>query len=217
MEGITHILSPLSAAWCGWAMLVLFLCAILSEFFQPGVITQATSSLFARSDRTYKDAPTNIQAQTLIALFRIGTLGMALCLCFHTGDHFRFVSYLAVCGIVTGILFVKMLCNLLLDYTFMLSRRFTPAYEHYANVSTIAVCFLYPSVLIALRTANPVVGQWVFGVVTALFLLMWTYRAIRIYVNSFRSILYLILYICTLEVLPLGILTYLSMQTISVL
>ncbi len=214
-SGISHIISPLSAAWCGWTMLFLFLCAILSEYLQPGIISQSGSSLIVRTERTYKDAPTNLLGQTLVTIFRIGTLAMALCFCFYPLGTFGFATYAAVCGLIIAVLLVKMVCNIILDYTFMLSRRFAAVYEHYANISTIAVCILYPALLVVLRIDNPVVGQWLLGIVTALFVIMWTYRAIRTFIISPISILYLTLYICTLELLPLAMLLYLSQKTIS--
>ena len=90
----------MSAAWCGWTMLLLFLCAVFSEVMQPGIISQSHVSIMARTERTYKDAPTNTPAQFLISIFRIGTLAMAICLCEYAGGSFRFASFAAVCGLV---------------------------------------------------------------------------------------------------------------------
>ena len=50
-------------------MLLLVLFAALSEAMQRGVITQAMSSLTARTDRMYKDAPTNVLAQIFISVW----------------------------------------------------------------------------------------------------------------------------------------------------
>ena len=216
-SGLTHIISPLSAAWCGWTMLFLLLCAILSEFMQPGIILKSGTSLITRTERTYKDAPTNFLGQTLIALFRIGTLAMALCLCFSPSDNFRFVAFLVACGLILAILLLKMLCNIMLDYTFMLTRRFASPYEHYANIATIATCVLYPCLLIVLRIGSQTAGLWILGIATVLFLAMWLYRTVRTLIVSPISILYLTIYICTLELLPLALLLLLSQKTISAL
>lgn len=207
----------MSAAWSSWTMLVLLLCAILSEFFQPGVILQTPASLLARGERMYKDAPTNFQGQALITLFRVGTLAMALCLCICPDDKFRFVTFLAVCGVIFGFLMVKMLVNILLDFTFTLSRRFSPAYEHYGNIFTMAICALYPCLLVLMRVGNMIAARWVLGIVALLFFAMWTYRAIRFYVVSPMALIYLTIYLLTVELLPFGALYYLSSQTILVL
>ena len=210
-------MSPLSAPWCGWTMLVLMFCATLAELAQPGVITQAHASLFARTDRTYKDAPVNFFGQLFIALFRIGTLGMALILCLYSEGHCSFAGFCAVCGIAVAVLLVKMVCNLLLDFTFSISRRAEMPYEHYANIATIAIAVLYLTLLVLMRYGNTVAAIWAFWSISMLFVLMWTYRSWRLFVDSPRAIVYLLLYIGTVEVLPLAGLYYLSEKTIALL
>lgn len=213
-DQIPHIISPLSAGWCGWTLFALFLCAVLSEFMQPGVIVKAHSSLFAHTDRTYKDAPTNTVGQLALSLFRIGTLAMAICFSLYTDGVFRFSAFAAISGLILALLLVKMLCNRLLDYIFSLSRRFSPMYEQYANISTIAAYLLYPCLLIMLRIGKPELVLWALAGVTVLFLLMCIYRMARTYIQSLAAIVYVALYICTLEVLPLGLLFYLSSKII---
>jgi hypothetical protein len=36
-------MSPMSAGWVGWTMLVLLLFVVLGEWFQPGVVSQAVA------------------------------------------------------------------------------------------------------------------------------------------------------------------------------
>jgi hypothetical protein len=204
----------MSAAWCGWVMLGLFLCALFSEYLQPGIISQSGSSLLTQNERTYKDAPTSLFGQLMMGIFRIGTLAMGLCLCIPVSGPFRFSLFAVVCGLVLAVLIGKMVCNSLLDYTFMLSQRFAPAYEHYANIATIVTCILYPFLLVALRIGNITVSRWIIGIAAGLFLLLWMYRSARHFVHSPMALLYFILYIVTLEVLPIALLYYLSLQTI---
>lgn len=214
---LSHIISPMSAPWSGWTLLVLFLCAVLGEFMQPGIITQATTSLWAKTDRTYKSAPPNTVGQLLISVFRFGTLSMAICMSLYTGGSFSFVAFSAVCGLVFAVLIIKMLCNRLLDYTFMLSRRFMPIYEQFANIATIASCILYPGLLVLLRIGRPEYSIWVLGIITILFLVMIIYRLVRTYIQSLAAFVYVALYVATLEILPLAALYYISAKTISIL
>lgn len=196
-------------------MLALLLCAVLSEYMQPGVISQAHTSLFSQSDRTYKDAPVNFIGQFMITLFRIGTLAMAVCLSVYTEGNLRFGAFAVIGGITLAVLLVKMACTALVDYTFMLSRRFAPAYGQYSDIATIAVCALFPAVLAVLYIGNQTAARWVLLGATALFVVMWTYRMVRTYLQSLLAILYIALYIVTLEALPVGVLLYISSKTIS--
>ena len=215
MGSIAHILSPMSAAWCGWTMMALFLCAVFSEVMQPGVITQSPLSILARTERTYKDAPTNTLGQILISIFRIGTLAMAICLCFYAGGAFRFGTFAAVCGLIIAFILVKMLCNMLLDYTFMLSRRFMPIYEQYGDLATISSCALYPCLLIFIRIGQPELSRWALGIIAGAFVLVCLYRMARIYIQSLSAILYVALYVATMELVPFGALLYLSSKMIA--
>ena len=198
-------------------MLFLLLCAILSEWFQPGVIIQSPTSLAVRNDRTYKEAPVNFMGQLLITLFRIGTISMALYLCQNPENGFSFILYAAICGLVFAVLGLKMLCNWLLDYTFMLSRQFGTQYEHYGNLFTLVAIVLYPAALILMRLVTPIAARWCMAIVIGLFILVWSYRCIRTYVTSAVSVLYLILYILTLEILPFVGLAYISAKMIVIL
>lgn len=207
----------LTAPWCGWTMLVLLFCAVLAEWFQPGVITQSPSGLLARTDRTYKEAPTNFMAQVLITLFRIGTPSIALCLCFCPAAKAPFSAFWAVCGLMVGILMLKMVCGVLLNFTFSLSRRFGNVYEAYGDIATLGATVLYPVVLVLLRIANPVVSQCTVGIMAVLFVCAWSYRTLRTYLVSPSALLYLVIYIATLEVLPMAALIYLSAKTITIL
>lgn len=101
-------------------MLGLLLCAILSEWFQPGIITQAHESLLAKTERTYKESPNTFLGQFLISLLRIGTISMALCLCVYQGAGFSFIAFGAVCGLTVAVMLVKMLFNVAIDYAFSL-------------------------------------------------------------------------------------------------
>ena len=216
-EGIAHIISPLSAPWCGWTMLGLLICAVLSEWFQPGIITQAPMSLMVRNDRLYKESPTNFMGQLHITLFRFGTLAMALCLCWTPEGQFSFAAFAAMVGIIALFFVVKMLGNWLLDYTFMFTRRFGAPYEHYSNLLTLAALVLYPVMLILNYLVSPLAARWSVAVIAALFCLLWLYRCIRTYITSPVAIIYIILYFCTLEILPFIGLAYISAKTIAIL
>lgn len=216
-EGITHIISPSSAVWCSWIMLALMLCGIMSELFQPGVVLQAKNSLLAQSDRLYKESPNNFMGQLMITLFRIGVITMAVYLCCPQPEVFSFTGFGVIAGIVITVTLVKMICNACIDYTFSLSRRFGSAYEHYANIITLTTLLAYPALLVLLRYGNPIVNRWVFGCIAGLFVLLWFYRAGRQFVSSPKAFGYLLIYCCTVEILPWILIYMLSEQTLTII
>lgn len=198
-------------------MFGLLLCVILSEWFQPGVVSQAHLSLVVRNDRLYKEAPANFMGQFLVSLFRIGTLALALCLCWAPENQFSFGAFGVISGLIIAVCLVKMLCNTIVDYTFTLSRRFGAPYEHYGNLFTLVALVLYPVLLLLLRFASPLAARWCLGIIMSIFLLLWIYRTMRTYITTPVAMLYVLVYICTLEILPFVGLAYLSAKTISIL
>lgn len=214
MSEIAHIVSPASAGWTGWLLFGLLLCAVLAEFLQRGIITQSLQSVLTHSNRTYKDAPVNFWAQVLITIFRVCVIALAVYLCCYIEGTFTFAAFAAICGLLVGLLIVKMLCHWILDYTFRFSHMFESAYEPYANIVTLASVVLYPIILILLRIDSAAVARWSVGAVAVLFLLIWFYRGGRIFIQSPVGIFYFALYLCTLEFLPMMALYYLSDITI---
>ncbi|MBQ7632368.1 MAG: DUF4271 domain-containing protein [Paludibacteraceae bacterium] len=214
MNGITHIISPANAGWVSWILLALMACALVAEFLQRGLISQAVQSLITRSNRTYKEAQVNLWAQALIYIFRIGTIALALCLCCYSGETFTLAAFGAVCGLIIGLLILKIACQGVLDYTFRFSRMFESAYEPYANIMTLVALILYPTILVLLRVDNTIAAKWCVGIVATVFMLLWLYRGGRIFIQSPRAILYFVIYMATLEFLPMMALYYLSEITI---
>ena len=65
-----------------------------------------------------------------------------------------------------------------------------------------------------MRIGDTAAIKWLIAGIAALFILLITYRFMRNYMVSLRAVLYVILYVMTLEVLPIGALFYLSSITI---
>ena len=212
-----HIVSPMTASWCGWTMLALLIMAVLSEWIQPGVISRAKDSLTVHPERAYKEAPTQTVAQVFITLFRLGTMAMALCICFPPESGFSFLAYLAVAGVVFGVALVKMALDLVVDYTFRITKRYGDIYEHFSNIFTLVSVALYLLLLLFMRIDSLVATRWMLGLMAGVFFLLWAYRCVRQYVHSPMATAYLLIYMTTLEFLPLAGIALLSAKTISLI
>ena len=191
-------------------MFGLLLCAVLAEAAQPGVITQVPTVLFAKTERTYKDSPDNVLGQLFITLFRFGVLAMLLLLCFYSGEKFHFLSFLMLMGMVLAVILVKMLCNALLDYTFQFTRHYAAPYEQYGAIATMSSLVLYPLLLVLLRTSSALAARWTLGIVAAVFFGLIFFRWCRTFLHSAASLIYIIIYILTMEVVPSAALIWYS-------
>lgn len=195
-------------------MLGLMVCAIISELFQPGVITQASTSLTTREERTYKNIPDNFFGQFFITIFRVGTSAMAIQLALTKNTPFMFHTYAIICALVLILILLRIINWSFLNYVFNLSRIFTSPHEHFFNIYTLGTITIFPILLVLIYIGHVYITTWTIGLILMLFFIIWIYRSAKIFIISPKAILYYILYIITLEVLPMGLLIYLSIQTI---
>lgn len=212
MNGFVHIGSMLSTPWVGWVMLALLLLAVLSEALQPGLISGVGVSLSSHTNRNYKPAPDNFFGQTAVTLFRIGTLGMALCLWIGEADGCQIETYGIALAWIVGMLLVKIIGTVLIDYTFQLRIAADGIGAHYGNIVTMLCLALYPAILVLLQIGNTMLNRWVIGVCGGLFMLAVVYKVLGLYLRQWRSIIYITLYILTLEVLPMVSLVVVTSQ-----
>ena len=218
MPFIPHILSPGSAPWVGWTMLLLAVIAVLSELMQPGVLSGSFALVFSKVERTYHDPHRNIPGQLCINVFRIGTFALALYLfCyvggtlslghwevqFLTDKTFLFRKYLLVLLVVFGVDTVKYLLTLWVNYTFQISRRFTLISLHYNSLWTVINSAFYLLLLVLLPVDSPKIIFWSFLALCIVALVLIGVKWLRVFYSGLPSLLYIALYLLTLEVLPL--------------
>mgnify|MGYP004626136209 CR=1 FL=1 len=206
MHYALHILSPVSAPWVAWVMLFLLLCAVVAEMVQSGVVLQAFSTIFAKVERSYGDVQQNPLEELIMNIFRIGTFAMALYLYAYRAGDFRFTTYLLVAAWVLGIDAVKLAAAALVNYTFRISKRFALISTHYNNLWTVICCGFYVALLFLLNIDNAVVTKWSLFALAVAAIVLVLIKWIRIFCTDVRSLLYIVLYILTLEVLPLLVL-----------
>ena len=130
---------------------------------------------------------------------------------------FSFLAYLAVAGVVFGVALVKMALDLLVDYTFRITKRYGDIYEHFSNIFTLVSVALYLLLLLFMRIDSLVATRWMLGLMAGVFFLLWAYRCVRQYVHSPMATAYLLIYMTTLEFLPLAGIALLSAKTISLI
>ncbi len=218
--GIEHIVSLYNTGWYGWTLLLLGICAVLSEVFQPGVMSGITGTVFAHSERIYTRTPDNFQGQLTASIFRIGTLALMLVMIWSdrmdstTND---IALYGIAIAMIVAVIIIKMVLNALIDYTFQLKAAATGVNAHMAGISTL-VCFgLYTAALLLPLADNVVVNRWTAGVLCIVYLVLTTYRMVLIFLSDAKSIIYILMYIMTLEVLPIGVLVAGMSQMIQII
>ena len=124
------------------------------------------------------------------------------------GGEFLFSRYMTIMGAVAAMEVVKYLVSLLLNYTFQLSRQFATLFTHYTYVSTTICCVLYPLLLLIIYFGNQALTTIGLCVMMSMCWLVLFIKWLRVFFKDIASVIYVVLYILTIEVLPLLTLTY---------
>ncbi len=203
MTEIARISTPLSEAWPTWLMLGLLLCLVLSEVLQPDSFSSVFRSTFTRLERVYGDRARNFYGVLLLNTFRIGTVAMALYVFTYSHAPFSLLTYGSIILLIIAIILVKMLVSGLVSYTFELGRTTALFLPQYDNLWTILCLLLYPVTLLCINLESAVL-LWVAIGIVALFVALMLYKIMQYFYAGPKSLLYLMIYVVTLELLPLG-------------
>lgn len=147
-----------------------------------------------------------------MAIFRVGTTALAVGLCM---DSLSLMTYGLVIALVVGLIMVKMLCNVLLDFVFNLRVQTKGVLDEYRNWATYACMLLYAAILVLLQVGNTEINRWVVASCAALFVGIITVRLAKVYLQNLLSAVYIGIYVLTLEVLPIGALAVLIAKMIN--
>ncbi len=207
MNSIPRISSAFSEPWAAWVMFMLLIILALSETLQRGMMLTAFRNLSATKERSnlFNIAQTNTFGKWLLYAYKIGIFSMfLLALLFREGTFtIRYFWLLAAC--VLALFVFKYLISRLLAYVFFTPQIFRTALYHYTNLTTCCAILLYPIVLLMLFM--PQIGQIPLLLLAATLLLFFTITLlIKIFHLFFHQILaglYIFLYLCSLEVIPL--------------
>lgn len=203
MHTIPTISSPFSEPWTAWVLLLILVLGILVNVTQPGVIWNSFRTLLSKPERSYADTQSNVTGQMILRLFRLLTVSMAYYLVLYRTGTFSLLHYGLIIALVGGVDIVRWLLILMIDYTFRLQKKCATITMHYSAIQTAACCALYPFMLwIMYYGINAFLTKGVLvliGITLALIL----YKFMRAYLRNAVSLFYIIIYVMTLEVLPL--------------
>ena len=206
MPSLPITLTPFSAPWMTWVLTGLFVIITLTLLINGSQVTTAFSTYFGRIERRYTDGTVGLGVGLMMYLFRWVSVSLALywCLwCLYTPDApFRPLP-LAILLMPTVVVWgVHRLMLLWVCATFSLRSQLQTFTSHYLNLWTALSVVLYVLVLIGsfLTTATPILYLMVLTVVT--YPLAVLIKAMSVIPLSRRSLLYVPLYVLTVDVLP---------------
>ena len=202
MDNVARILSPDSASWVMWVLFGLLLLALCVGFLGSDIAALARS-LFSKSDRMYVDRNTQGILQTIIVLsFRIGVIALVGYLWIYNANDFAIVNYLLVVGIVASLLLVQWLLLKGIGNVFLPQKQLAIAMEQRSVVCNAMAMLLWPIALVMIYIGKEA-STVLCGIAGGVYVVLICVKYMQLFYQNVLSIGYMLLYVISLEVLPL--------------
>jgi len=209
MNGLPLISSPWSEPWMAWTMLALLVATFIAHAMQPQAIPMAFRTIFTTGDRnsTFIDSDLDRRAQILMIFLAICTFAMGAyvsLLAYLGTEQYSFRTYGLIVLVTVGLMTVRSLFELLAAFTFVPSSSVHTLLYHYYHLTVCTAIVHYPIVLLCLywSVLTPRVIILLNGTLLALYLLALFIKTCGVLMRSWRNLLYILLFVVTLELIP---------------
>ena len=199
--------TPTTEAWPSYVVMALAMLLVMLQLIEPGYIRNRFVSFFETKDRhsfSHDQQGFDIRTTLLSWLFIIGSLSLTISLIHPTSTFFinRFAyATAAVCLLLVA----KYLILLLLGFTFLNKTQRSLSLQAYAQLlfTTALPLFITSAIHIFVDfTFTAHITHILFILCVLWFCIMFLYKSYHLFSNNKRAPLYLILYLCTLEIMP---------------
>ena len=197
MEMISRISSPVSESWVAWILLLLVVLWLLNSMFVPE-ISLVFRGLFSRGERTYLSNGGQLQYTTWG--FRVGVVALLVQMLLVKGEGFVFVDYGIIFGIMSLAYLVQELLIRLVGAVFVSHRVLEGALDQRTLLNN-ALCGMLPLVVLSSRMER--LGVIVLFALLSLYIGILLIKSVQLFYKNILSILYISLYIISLEFIPL--------------
>lgn len=204
MEDITRIVSPGSASWVVWVLLLLICIAVsnISVLFSLPTLWRSLSSY---SNRIYTGGGTQtLLNRALSVVFRVGVLSMCAYMLCNNGTSFVLLKYCMLIGVVGAVALIQWLAWQFVGYTFLQPAQRENTSEHRSVIYNATCVILLMLLLPMIHTTTEVYHYVAVAIFLVVLFGVMLVRAIQMFCQSPLKLLYILLYIITLEFLPLA-------------
>lgn len=207
--GIPHPSLPQTDGWIFGTLLILFFLLVFSISQSSGIISETIKTFFQSKDRSSlfgKSTISNFRFRFFLIEFSIGVISLNAYLYFQTSlNEFSIVKY-GYFLLVTSLFFgVKSILFDLLGYVFFDRKKLKLAKESYFNIVFLLGITLFPVLIFQIyipynfSSIIEVITLLVFGI-AYIFVII---KLFQIFFSKIVASFYILLYLCTLEFLPL--------------
>jgi hypothetical protein len=208
---VGEVLVP-SAQSEAWVFMALLLLAFLPVFVinrSPALFSESFKMIFKEKKRAsiFSDTSTSdpILRSILLVFFTV-VFGLYAFYYFHNASEgFPLVKGVLFWGATLAFFIAKILLIRFLTYVFFDSTTIRQATEQYVNILSLCGLSIYPLLILQIYAAVPINNY--LNIITAFVLILsilWiVIKIFRIFFTKVIDLLYILLYLCTLEFIPI--------------
>jgi len=209
IEGKPFPSLPQTENWVFGALIFLFFLFVVSISQSPGLIMETVKSFFQIKERSSifsKATISDFRFRFFLIVFSIGTLSLYAYIQIHgnsSGFSMKEYSYFLL---LTGIFFcIKSLLIDLLGYVFFDTKSLKIAKTSYFNVISFLGILLFPLLIIHIYVPDFLLGatEIISLIVCLIGCILVIIKLFQIFSHKIVASFYIMLYLCTLEILPL--------------
>ena len=203
---------PLSAQTEVWVFVclgALLFLLVVAAFFSSSSLGHMIRTLFELTERDsiFNDTTiNNSPARFLLIFFFISVFSLLSYFYLHLeSESFPLIGYLIFLGITAVFFIIKLFLFNMLGFVFLNPSVLKMAKETYFNIFSLLGVILYPLLVIRIYAISFFDHKIIDYIVLSLLLLtslFIVYKLIRIFFNKLIDLFYILLYLCTLEILP---------------
>ena len=207
--GIPIPSSPVNEHWVFGVITVLFLFLVISHSRSTNLLSNTLRTFFQVKDRSSIFSKTTIsdfRYQFFMMLFSIGVFSLTAYLFYYDGaSEFSFVSYLKYVALTSLFFLIKIALLNIVGYVFTDTRNQKLVKEGYFDVMLMLGITLFPVMIVHVYAKSPLTTITEIGsqvLLTIAFVLL-VIKLFQIFLQELAASFYILLYLCTLEILPL--------------
>lgn len=211
-EGVAASGAPANQSWVFIILMALFGILVLAFIRSISPPHSIILSFFNKKDRNSIFSKTSIdgfEQKFYLFIFSFVSISLFAYFAFYAkGSIFQFAIYLRIVLILTVFFVAKYLISKVLEYVFFDRSVLKPLYDSYLHVLSIMAIAFYAVVVFAIYYRTPIPGLADSSglIILGTGLLLFTAKLVQFFLHKVVVSLYLMLYLCTLEILPVLIL-----------
>lgn len=209
-EGVALPSNPHAESWVFGVLISLFLILVVAFGRSPAWIAESVKKMTRnRRDSGLFSGSTvhEFQSRLLLTLFSTGTIILYLYSEMFGVDRFSFTTWLILMTISLVYLILKSLLVRITGYVFLISAEVKKAGIYFFSLYSFLGILMFPILVLKLYLISPELGDFytfivlIFAFIT---LLLFMVLLFQIFYRKILDFFYILLYLCTLEILPLA-------------